>query len=52
MSAINNDIAGYKKVIVDLEQKGGAYEASLSEELLSLASLYQKTVSIAKHKKF
>lgn len=43
MATINNDIDSYKKVILDLEQKGGAYEASLSEELLSLASLYQKT---------
>jgi hypothetical protein len=43
MASINNDIARYKKVILDLEQKGGAYEASLSEELLALASLYQKT---------
>jgi hypothetical protein len=43
LETINSDIANYKKVILDLEQKGGAYEAGLSEELLALASLYQKT---------
>jgi hypothetical protein len=43
MTAVADDIARYKKVILDLEQKGGAYEAGLSEELLALASLYQKT---------
>lgn len=43
MATIDSDIANYKKVIIDLEQKGGAYEAGLSEELLALASLYQKT---------
>jgi hypothetical protein len=42
MATIDKDIANYKKVILDLEQKGGAYEAGLSEELLALASLYQK----------
>ncbi len=51
LETINSDIANYKKVILDLEQKGGAYEAGLSEELLALASLYQKNDEYAEAQK-
>ncbi len=51
LGAIERDIAEYKKVIAELEQQGGAYEAKLSEELLSLASLYQKTGEYAEAQK-
>ena len=47
LNTINADIANYKKVIQDLELEGGVYEAKLSEELLALASLYQKSGALA-----